>query len=122
MRTLLYLKEISGGSFHSTAIKDVESSPEKFCLLILDKKTDEEGNQGLYLDGTQICSPSWWKKYKRVLKSPQFFPSSHNLSQIVYSVSFEDFIENEIVLNPSKVKFKVHSFYNHYKAFALLFE
>lgn len=123
MSTILYLKAISGGSFHSAALKYVESSPNECCLLILDLKTDENGNKGLYLNGKQICSPSWWSKNKRLLADPQFFPSSHNLSQIVYSFTMEDFIENELVLNSSpKLRLKVHSFYNQYNAFALLFK
>jgi len=118
METILQLKNLSGASIHSAAIKYVTNCREECCLLILEVDNDEDGNSGLRLK-RQIPSIGWWKRYKKLLQDFQFFPPKHNLSLVVFSGNAEDIEKNTVKVD--KQEFQVHTFYNSYIVLALLF-
>jgi len=122
MATILLLKERSGGSIHSSAIKYVETSQKVCCLLILEKAHDDDGNRGLMFKSQQICSRPWWRKHKRLLADNQFFSEDHTLSSAVFSGSLEPFIKTELEIRGTDIIFQAHVFYNRFIVLALLFE
>lgn len=122
MQTILYLKNLSEGSIHSTAIKYVETSDKICCLLVLEKSTNSNGECGLQFNGNQISSDEWHRKYKRLFSKKQFLPEGHNLSTVVYGWNSSEFVETTISIVDSKLSFKAHVLYNQFKVFALIFE
>jgi Zn-dependent peptidase ImmA (M78 family) len=118
METILQVAELSGASIHSAAIRYVKNCNQECCLLLLKVDTDGEGNKGLRLKD-QIPSPAWWSKHKKLLADKQFFPPDHNLSLVVFSGKLENIVKN--TLKVEELRFQVHTFYNTYMVFALLF-
>lgn len=118
METILQLANLSHASFHSAAIRYVVTSDKECCLLILETDSIDEENEGLRLK-RQIYSKSWWKKYGNLIRRDQFFPANHNLSLIVFSGNAEAIVKNTVRVRD--LKFQVHTFYNNYNVFALLF-
>ena len=121
LETVLFLKNVSGASIHSSTIKYVTGNDKECCLLILEPEEDEEGNKGLRLQ-SQIWSGPWYNKYKgRVFADKQLFPPQHNLSGVVFSGSAGDIVKNTIKSRNSNLVFQAHTFYNQYIVLALIF-
>lgn len=118
METILQLAKLSDGSFHSAAIRYADTSDKECCLLILDTYSLDEENKGLRLK-RQICSKSWWKKYGNLIRKGQLFPANHNLSLVAFSGNAEDIVKNMVKIKD--LNFHVHTFYNNYNVFALIF-
>ncbi|MFX1295511.1 MAG: hypothetical protein ACFFD2_11770, partial [Promethearchaeota archaeon] len=118
METILQLANLSNASFHSAAIRYVEANDKECCLLILVTDYIDEEKEGLRLK-QQICSKPWWRKYGNLIRRDQFFPANHNLSLVAFSGNVESIVKNTV--NVKDLKFQVHTFYNNYNVFALLF-
>lgn len=118
--TILHLKNLSGASIHSSAIKYVETCNRECCLLIMRPEKDEDKN-GLKLK-QQIWSPKWYKKYRRkIIADYQFFNENHNLSKVVFSVMENNIAKTHINIKGLEIKLNANTFYNGYLVFALLF-
>jgi hypothetical protein len=120
MNSILYLHSISGGSIHSAALKYVNSSKKECCLLILEKCTDENDNEGLKIK-KQVPSESWVKKNgPKLIGEGQFLSKDHTLSKVAFSS--EDVNKGDINIINTEKNFHFESFFNSYLAFALLFK
>lgn len=121
METVLLLKQLSNASFHTCAIRYVSQCNRECCLLVLTPEKDSEDNLGLRLE-SQIWSPGWKSKYrKKIIGDKQFFPSSHNLSQVAFSGVPEVIVKNSVRIKGIEIPFQAETFFNQYKVFALLF-
>ena len=121
METILQLRQLSNGSYHSSAIKYVQESDKVCCLQILEIDSDDDGNRGLRLK-KQIFSTPWREKHGQLLDSDQFFSKNHVLSQVVFSATAEDIVKEIINVRGTEKNFYVHTFYNQFVVLALLFE
>lgn len=119
METILHLRELAQGSFHSAAIKYVQTSDKKCCLQILKEEYNDD-SRGLRLK-EQIFSKPWWGCYGQLLADDQFFSEEHILSRVVFSGDAEDVVKGEIHVENTEKKFQVHTFYNKFIVLALLF-
>jgi hypothetical protein len=121
METILLLAELSDVPVLRVAIRYVESCDKQCAILMLSIDVDSEGNPGLRLKG-QAWSASWEGMYKKKLIADfQFFPHNHNLSKVVTSEAVGAVFRNTIRLEEVDRIFQVHTVFNGYNVFALLF-
>lgn len=119
MKTILQLHSLSGASIHSSAIAYVNNSEKKCCLLIFDKEKDNKGIDGLRLK-KQIYSNSFWNENKKIIiQDNLLLLKDHPLSEVVFSGKPQDVFEYTV--NIAEKSYNIHSFYNSYHVFALLF-
>lgn len=122
MQTIFYMKEMSGASIHSTAIKYVSCHPRLCCFVCLSKiESDENVLLNLKIK-SRICSPLWMRRYGQLIEVGQNVPISHNLARVITEGGgIEGFMRTTVKIRNTELEFKAHSFYNSYEVFALLF-
>ena len=121
METILRLTDLSNTSILSSAIRYINGSDKRCCLLILSIDRDAEGNPGLRLKG-QIASPPWEKNYSReMISNFQFFPHNHNLSKVTMSHEIGTVFCTSVKLAAADCTFQAQTVFNGFNVFALLF-
>lgn len=119
MHTVLFLKEQSNGSIHSSAIQYVKNSPDVCCLLVFRKSKDIEGKSCLVVEG-QINSFGWIKEYRGAsLSENTIFKINHPIAHAIITEEIGKIIE--IPVKGKSRTFTAHTIFTGYNGFALIF-
>ncbi|MBN1930232.1 MAG: ImmA/IrrE family metallo-endopeptidase [Desulfobacterales bacterium] len=120
METILRLADLSNTTILSSAMRYINGSDKKCCLLIMSIDKDAEGNPGLRLKG-QIASHPWEKNYSReMISNFQFFPYNHNLSKGTTSQEIGSVFSTSVKLADANRSFQAQTVFNGFNVFALL--